>query len=99
MSKQSKTNNFNSLIDPIFNRVNRFVLSFENEDDTTSFSKYYTPNVEMKNVNIFIDGKSFSDVPIKNKEETYQKIIETGKNNITQLIIDLTMITFQSITN
>ena len=80
--------------------VNRlFVLSFENEDDTTSFSKYYTPNVEMKNVNIFIDGKSFSDVPIKNKEETYQKIIETGKNNITQLIIDLTMITFQSITN
>ena len=80
--------------------VNRlFVLSFENEDDTTSFSKYYTPNVEMKNVNIFIDGKSFSDVPIKNKEETYQKIIETGKNNIVQLIIDLTMITFQSITN
>ena len=80
--------------------VNRlFVLSFENEDDTTSFSKYYTPNVEMKNVNIFIDGKSFSDVPIKNKEETYQKIIETGKNNIAQLIIDLTMITFQSITN
>ena len=80
--------------------VNRlFVLSFENEDDTTSFSKYYTPNVEMKNVNIFIDGKSFSDVPIKNKEETYQKVIETGKNNITQLIIDLTMITFQSITN
>ena len=80
--------------------VNRlFVLSFENEDDTTSFSKYYTPNVQMKNVNIFIDGKSFSDVPIKNKEETYQKIIETGKNSITQLIIDLTMITFQSITN
>ena len=80
--------------------VNRlFVLSFENEDDTTSFSKYYTPNVEMKNVNIFIDGKSFSDVPIKNKEETYQKIIETGKYNIAQLIIDLTMITFQSITN
>ena len=80
--------------------VNRlFVLSFENEDDTTSFSKYYTPNVQMKNVNVFIDGKSFSDVPIKNKEETYQKIIETGKNNIAQLIIDLTMITFQSITN
>ena len=81
-------------------RVNRlFVLSFENEDDTTSFSKYYTPNVEMKNVNIFIDGKIFSDVPIKNKEKTYQKFIETGKNNITQLIIDFTMITFQSITN
>ena len=53
----------------------------------------------MKNVNIFIDGKSFSDVPIKNKEKTYQKFIETGKNNITQLIIDFTMITFQSITN
>ena len=43
MSKQSKTNNLNSLFDPIFNRVNRlFVLSFENEDDTT----YKMPGLE-----------------------------------------------------
>ena len=43
MSKQIKTNNLNSLFDPIFNRVNRlFVLSFENEDDTT----YKMPGLE-----------------------------------------------------
>ena len=70
MSKQIKTNNLNYSIDPTFNRVNRlFVLSFENEDYRTSFSKYYKPNVEVK------DGKSFSDVPIKNKEEACEKYI------------------------
>ena len=32
MTNQTKTNNLNYLIDPIFNKVNRFfVLSFENE--------------------------------------------------------------------
>ena len=39
-------NNLNYLIDPTFTKVSRlFVLSFENEEDRTSFSKYYTPNV------------------------------------------------------
>ena len=28
-----------------------------------------------------IDGKTFFDTPIKNKEETYEKIIEIGRNN------------------
>ena len=40
MTKQTKTNKLNYLIDPTFNKVNRlFVFSFENEDDRTSFSK------------------------------------------------------------
>ena len=60
MSNQAKTNNFNYLIDPTFDKVNRiFALSFENEDDRTSFSKYYTQNVEIKDFNVLIDGKSF----------------------------------------
>ena len=60
MSNQAKTNNFNYLIDPTFDKVNRiFVLSFENEDDRTSFSKYYTQNIEIKDFNVLIDGKSF----------------------------------------
>ena len=72
MTSQAKTNNLNYLIDPIFNKFNRlFVLSFENEDDRTSFSKYYTPKVEIKYFYVMTDGKSFFDVPIKNKEETY----------------------------
>ena len=70
MTNQTKTNNLNYLINPTFKKVNRlFVLSFENEEDRTSFSKYYTPKVEIKAFNVLIDGKSFFDVPVKNKEE------------------------------
>ena len=58
MTKLDKSNNLNYLIDPTFNKVNRlFVLSFENEDDRTFFSKYYTPTVEIKDFNVLIDGK------------------------------------------
>ena len=46
MTSQTKTNSLNYLIDPTFNKVNRlFVLSFENEDDRTSFfKKLHTKN-------------------------------------------------------
>ena len=82
MNKQSKTNNLNYLIDPTFMKVNNlFILSFKNEDDRTSISKYYTPKVEIKDFNVLIDGKSFLDVPVKNKDETYENIIEMSKNN------------------
>ena len=34
ITNQTKTNNLNYLIDPLFNKLNRlFVLSFENEED------------------------------------------------------------------
>ena len=58
-----------------------FVLSFENETDRTSFSKYYVPKVEIKDFNGLIDGKTFFDIPVKNKEEVYEQIIEMSKNN------------------
>ena len=82
MTNQTKTNNLNYLIDPTFNKVNRlFVLSFENEEDRTSFSKYYTPKVEIKDFNVLIDEKRFFDVEVKNKEESYEQISEISKNN------------------
>ena len=60
MTNQTKNNYLNYLIDPKFTKVNKlFVLSFENEEDGTSFSKYYVPNVEIKEFNVLIDGKSF----------------------------------------
>ena len=61
MNNQTKINNLlNYLIDQIFNKVSRlFVLSFENKDDRTSYSKYYTSSVEIKDFNVLIDGKSF----------------------------------------
>ena len=82
MTNQTKTYNLDYLIDPTINKVNRlFVLSLENEEDRTSFSKYYTPKVEVKDFDALIDRKGFFDAPVKNKEEAYKKIIEISKNN------------------
>ena len=46
------------------------------KDHRDSFSHYYVPNVEIKDFNVLIDGKSFFDLPVKNEEEAYEKIIE-----------------------
>ena len=82
MSNQTKNVNLNYLIDPTFTNVNKlFLLSFENEDDRTSFSDYYVPKVEIKDYNVLIDGKLFSGIPVKNKEEAREAIIEISRNN------------------
>ena len=82
MSNQTKNNNLNYLIDPTFTNINRlFVLSFDNENDRTSFSKYYVSSVEIKDFNVLIDGKPFFEIPVKIKEEAYEAIIEMSKNN------------------
>ena len=57
MTNQTESNNLNYLIDPTFNKVNRFfVLPFENEHDKISFLRYYTPNV--RRLLKLIDGMS-----------------------------------------
>ena len=84
MTNQTINNNLNYLIDPTFTKVNRlFVLSFENEDDGTSFSKYYVPNVQIKDFNVLSVNvlMCFFNMPLKNKEETYEQIIELARNN------------------
>ena len=82
MISQTANNNLNYSVHPAFTKVNRlFVLSIENEKDRTSFCKYYVPNVQIKDFNVLIDQKSFCDTPIKNDEETYEQIIEMGRNN------------------
>ena len=42
---------------------------------------YYVPNVEIKDFNVLIDGKSFFDLPVKNEEKAYEKIIDMSNNN------------------
>ena len=59
----------------------KYYLSFENEADRTSFSKYYVPSVEIKDFNVLIDGRPFLEIPVKNKEEAYEAIIEMSRNN------------------
>ena len=66
MINQTATKNLNFLIDPTFTNFNRsFVLAFPNEEERRSFSKYYTPTVEIKDYNVIIDGEPFYEIPIK----------------------------------
>ena len=89
MTVQNNNNNLNYLIDLTFTKVNRlFVLSFERieesnvkKDHRDSFSHCYVPNVEIKDFNVLIDGKSFFDLPVNNEEEAYEKFIDMSKNN------------------
>ena len=85
MTIQPENSNLNYLIDSTFTNVTRlFALSFSRTnagDNRDSFSHYYLPNVEIKNFNVFIDGKSFFHLPVKNEEEAYEKIIEKINNN------------------
>ena len=90
MTIQNNNNsNLNYLIDPTFTNVNRlFVLSYKRieedkvkKDYRDSFSHYYVPKVQIKKFNVLIDGKSFYDLPIKNEEEAYEKIIAMCNNN------------------
>ena len=85
MTIQPKNNNLNYFIDPTFTKVNRlFVLPFVRNaegDHRDSFSRYHVPNVEIKEFNVLIEGKGFFDLPVKNKEETYEKIMGDDRNN------------------
>ena len=80
MTIQPQNNNLNYLIDPTFTNVNRlFVLSFSRSDThdyKNRFSYYYVPDAKIKDFNILIDGKRFSDLPAKNEEEAYEKILK-----------------------
>ena len=58
-----------------------FALCFENERDRRSYSKYYVPKIEIKDFNVLIDGKPFFDIPVRNKAEENEAIIEMSKNN------------------
>ena len=85
MTIQLQNNNLNYLIDPTFTNVNRlFVLSFprnNNTDSRYSCSNYYVPKVKVNDFNVLIDGKNFFDLPVKNEEEAYEKIIDMSNNN------------------
>ena len=52
-----------------------------NTDNRDSFSEYYVTNVEIKDFNVLIDGKRFFDLPVKNEEEAYEKIMDVRNNN------------------
>ena len=66
-------------IDYLLCRLQELFLVIKNKRD--SFSHYCLPNVEIKDFNVLNDGKSLFNLPVKNEEETYEKIIEMSNNN------------------
>ena len=87
--------NLNHLVEPIFQGVNRlFVLAFADDAQRTNRKGYYLPNVEMKDYNFMIDGKSFFDQPVKNNKVTYENIIkiatDKGDDYTTGFLLDYT---------
>ena len=83
MTTEAINNNLNILIDPTFTNVNRlFVLAYgQVNNDRQSFSRFYLPNVMIKDYNVNIDKLAFFDLPIKTEEEAYEKIIDISRNN------------------
>ena len=83
MTTEAINDNLNILIDPTFTNVNRlFVLAYgQVNNDRQSFSRFYLPNVMVKDYNVIIDKLAFFDLPIKTEEEAYVKIIDISRNN------------------
>ena len=86
--------NLNHLIEPSFQGVyGLFVLAFENDAQKIS-DKRYTPNVEIKDYNVMIDGKNVFDQPVKNDKVKYENItkIATGQGDdyTTGYLLDYT---------
>ena len=85
MTIQPQNNSLNYLIEPTFTNVNKlFVLSFlrnNNTDSRYSYSSYYAPKIQTSDFNVLIDGKIFFDLPVKNEEEAYEKVIDMSNNN------------------
>ena len=80
MTNQAKSNNLNCLTDPILQKFNRlFVLSYEKKDESISYSDYYLQNINIGDYKVLIDGKTFFEISIKNKEKNMKKLSESVK--------------------
>ena len=96
MAVQSNNNNLNYLIGPTFSKVDRlFVLPLKRigennvkKDHRNSFSHYYVPNVEIKDFNILVDGKTFFDLPVKNEKEPCKKSMRRNNDYTTGNLLD-----------
>ena len=57
---QKQKRHLDYLTDPSFQGVKRlFVLSFKNKGGRASYTRYYLPQVEIKDYNVMIDGRNF----------------------------------------
>ena len=55
-------------------------------DHRDSFQNYYLPNVEMKDFNVLIYGKSLFALPVKNEKKLTGKLLRWTEIMTTQLV-------------
>ena len=76
------------MTDPTFTKINIvFVFSFKNgnnDPERNPFDKHCIPLCETEHFNALIDNKPFFDQPVKNKQETCEKLVEMSRNDIQQ---------------
>ena len=76
------------LINSVLRNINRLLLNFfktdENEPTTDSFDKHYLSLFEIKDFNILIDNKPFSDQPQRKKQEAHEKLSKCQETMIMQ---------------
>ena len=77
MTIQPQNNKLHYLINPTFTNANKlFALSFARNaevDHRNYFSHYYVSNVQINDLNVLIDKKSFFDLPVKMKKKLTKK--------------------------
>ena len=58
-------------------------LPFQHDDGRENQKQYYLPTIKTKDYNALINGRNFSDQPIKNDLKTYDNIrkISTGQSD------------------
>ena len=69
------------LIDYLFCRFKELLEKIIQKIIKTLFQIISVPNVEIKDFNVLIDGKGFFDLPVKNEEGAYEKIMDMSNNN------------------
>ena len=103
MTIQAQNHKLNFSIDPTFTNVNRlFVLLFTRDnagENRDSFPDYYVPNVEIKDFNVLINGNIFFDLPVKNEEKAYEKIMDINIMVTMQLVIYWILLIWKDIPN
>ena len=82
---QPKNNNLDYFTSPTFRNIHSlYVLSFKNGNYgpmRDSFDRHYIPLVEIKYYNALIDNTPFFDQPVKNKQESYEKLVKIPRND------------------
>ena len=60
---------------------------------TEKYTRYYLPNVEIKDYNVMIDGKNFFDRPVKIDIRTYDNVPKLHPVKEIQLVVCWIIIT------